>query len=69
MAAGARSDLLAGWEQPDSGTSAWPDGSPTRPSWQDVAVIPQALALLDELTVAENITLPIRAAHQSRQSR
>lgn len=29
-------------------------------SWQDVAILPQSLGLLDELTIAENIGLPLR---------
>jgi putative ABC transport system ATP-binding protein len=37
----------------------WP-GAGTAPTWSDLAVVPQALGLLDELTVAENVTLPIR---------
>jgi putative ABC transport system ATP-binding protein len=56
--------LLAGWEQPDRGAIAWP--GTTSPSWSEVAVVPQTLALLDELTVAENITLPLRATRSPR---
>jgi putative ABC transport system ATP-binding protein len=54
--------LLAGWEQPDQGTISWAPSFGSPPSWSDLAVIPQTLALLDELTVAENINLPVRAA-------
>jgi putative ABC transport system ATP-binding protein len=53
--------LLAGWEEPDRGTIEWPAAIGTPPLWSEVAVIPQTLALLEELTVAENITLPLRA--------
>ena len=52
--------LLAGWEAPDEGTATWPGAATTPPGWRDVAVVPQALVLLDELTVAENVTLPHR---------
>jgi putative ABC transport system ATP-binding protein len=60
--------LLAGWERPDRGSVTWPaagGGGPSGPSWADVAVIPQTVALLDELTVVENITLPGRAGGRS----
>ena len=56
-------NLLAGWEQPDLGLIAWPTASASPPSWSDVAVVPQT-ALLDELTVAENITLALRATQR-----
>lgn len=54
--------LLAGWERPDQGVVTWAGGTGSTPGWSEVAVIPQTLALLEELTVAENITLPLRAA-------
>jgi ABC-type lipoprotein export system ATPase subunit len=52
-------NLLAGWEAPDAGTIEW-NGHARAPSWRDVTVIPQPLALLDELTVLENVLLPQR---------
>jgi putative ABC transport system ATP-binding protein len=52
-------NLLAGWETPDRGTISW-RGRPVPPGWPQLTVIPQALALLDELTVTENVTLPAR---------
>ena len=61
--------LLAGWEQPDRGTISWPSATGRPPSWSEVAVIPQTLALLDELTVVENITLPLRGADHRRPPR
>jgi putative ABC transport system ATP-binding protein len=61
--------LLAGWEQPDRGTISWPGATGRPPSWSEVAVIPQTLALLDELTVVENITLPLRASDHRRPPR
>ncbi|HEX4868562.1 MAG TPA: ATP-binding cassette domain-containing protein [Acidimicrobiales bacterium] len=30
------------------------------PSWREVALLPQSLGLLEELTVRENVTLPLR---------
>jgi ABC-type multidrug transport system ATPase subunit len=50
--------LLAGWERPDGGELTWAASGP--PTWQDVAVIPQGFAVLEELTVAENILLAER---------
>lgn len=53
--------ILAGWEQPDSGTIDWAGdiGGPL-PRWQDIAVVPQKLGLIEELTVRENIEYPAR---------
>jgi putative ABC transport system ATP-binding protein len=52
-------NLLAGFEAADAGAVQRP-GDGTAPTWSDLAVVPQALGLLDELTVAENVTLPLR---------
>jgi ABC-type lipoprotein export system ATPase subunit len=57
--------LIAGWERPDAGTVVLspggdPSGNGAAPRWRDLAVVPQSLGLLDELTVDENITLPRR---------
>lgn len=53
--------VVAGWEAPDAGTVAvLGEPGPDRRSWAELAVLPQSLGLLDELTVAENITLPLR---------
>jgi putative ABC transport system ATP-binding protein len=53
-------NILAGWERPDAGEVAWPDFA--TPTWTDVGVVPQALGLIDDLTVAENLELPMRLA-------
>lgn len=52
--------LLAGWMTPDSGHVSVVDDlvDPSQRPWSDVAVVPQALGLLAELTIAENIALP-----------
>ncbi len=54
--------IIAGWEQPDAGTIRLLGGEtdPDRCSWSEVAILPQSLGLLDELTVTENIGLPLR---------
>lgn len=53
-------NLLAGWQTPDSGSVNWSIENPER--WEKVAVVPQSLGLLPELTLGENIGLPGRLA-------
>ncbi|MGH8915930.1 MAG: ABC transporter ATP-binding protein [Acidimicrobiia bacterium] len=53
-------NILAGWQSPDSGSVAWGVDHPE--SWDRVAVVPQSLGLLPELTLGENIGLPGRLA-------
>lgn len=55
--------IVAGWEQPDAG-SVRLDGAATR-RWSDLAVLPQSLGLLEELTVAENVAFPLRLIDRS----
>ena len=53
-------NLMCGWERPDGGRLAGPaapDGG--APRWGEVAVVPQDLGLVDELSVAENVQLPL----------
>jgi ABC-type lipoprotein export system ATPase subunit len=60
-------NLLYGWEHADTGVVQWRDGSTRledRP-WRDVAIVPQALGLLEDLTIGENITLPARLAGEA----
>jgi putative ABC transport system ATP-binding protein len=56
--------IIAGYERPDAGTVTahppLPAGSPASLPWRYVAFVPQTLALLDELTVRENVDLPAR---------
>jgi len=54
--------IITGWEHPDAGTVDLGRGSPVsaQPGWHELAILPQSLGLLDELTVAENVTLPLR---------
>ncbi|HEX2026041.1 MAG TPA: ATP-binding cassette domain-containing protein [Actinomycetota bacterium] len=56
-------NLLGAWEEPDHGgiewaapPSAWP------PTWSDVAMLPQRLGLVDELSVRANVEFPARLA-------
>jgi ABC-type lipoprotein export system ATPase subunit len=55
--------IMAGFETADAGVvrfdSPLPAGSdPLAMTWRDLAFVPQALALLDEMSVRENIDLP-----------
>jgi len=53
-------DLVAGWSEPDAGTIERADDGLPLGDWSRLAVIPQGLALLGEVSVAENITLAAR---------
>ncbi len=55
-------NLVAGWERPDEGTVAVAGVDPAvvSPPWSDVAVLPQRLGLMEELTVRENVEYPAR---------
>lgn len=55
--------IVAGWDEPDAGTTTVLGAEAARPhAWSDMAVLPQSLGLLGELTLAENIGLPLRLA-------
>jgi ABC-type lipoprotein export system ATPase subunit len=51
-------NVVCGWEPADAGRLHWPAGAGGR-SWDELAVVPQDLGLVDELTVAENVALPL----------
>jgi putative ABC transport system ATP-binding protein len=62
-------NVLCGWERPDSGTIDWTDGDMRVERdeaalmdlpWSDLAIVPQRLGLIEELSVRENVELPIR---------
>jgi putative ABC transport system ATP-binding protein len=53
-------NILAGWQSPDAGEVTWGFDGPE--SWDRVAVVPQSLGLLPELSLGENIGLPGRLA-------
>jgi len=59
--------LLAGLDTPDAGTvdtvPPLPPGVPPAAlGWRDLAFVPQSATLLEELTVRENVALPVRLA-------
>ena len=60
--------IVAGWEDPDAGTVEVLGGAtaPAQLSWSELAVLPQSLGMLDELTLAENVGLPLRLAQVPR---
>jgi ABC-type lipoprotein export system ATPase subunit len=65
-------NVVCGWERPDAGTMSFfgervrtPDDLP----WGSVAILPQDLALFEELTVAENVRLPARLGGAARAER
>ena len=61
--------ILCGWEHADSGTITWaehPETAAADRSWSDLSVVPQRLGLIDELTVRENVTLPLRVGGDPR---
>jgi putative ABC transport system ATP-binding protein len=60
-------NIAAAWETPDEGDVDRPGDA--RPNWADVAVVPQHLGLMDELTVRENVEYPARLAGDLEQRR
>jgi putative ABC transport system ATP-binding protein len=56
-------NVLAGWESPDSGRVSWapsPNTSTRSLPWRALAVLPQSLGLIEELSVRANVELPAR---------
>jgi putative ABC transport system ATP-binding protein len=49
-------NVVIGWERPDRGTVEWATGDAA--GWARLAVAPQRLALIEALTLAENLALP-----------
>ena len=62
--------LVAGFEAADAGRVEV-DGRPAGPSvpWSTLAMVPQSLGLVDELTVAENVGLAARIAATAEDER
>jgi ABC-type lipoprotein export system ATPase subunit len=57
-------NVLCGWEDADSGSFVWGGTknitSPRDLAWNEIAVVPQSLGLLEELSIEENVQLPVR---------
>lgn len=62
-------NVIGGWEEPDRGTIVWtvPLEGPV-PVWGDVAMLPQRLGLVDELSVRANVEYPARLAGRLAQT-
>jgi putative ABC transport system ATP-binding protein len=64
-------NVVAGWERPDAGSvkvaGRLVEGAP--PSWSEIAVLPQRLSLMEELTIRENLEYPARLAGRLDQTR
>ena len=60
--------LLAGWEPPDTGQLTWATSGRGAPGWAELATVPQALGLLDDLSVRENVALPVRLSLGRRRA-
>ena len=60
--------LLAGWERPDHGRILLDaeEVSPDRLPWGTLALVPQSLGLVEELSVRENVSLPARLTGRDR---
>lgn len=61
---------LAGWETPDEGVICWLGRitDPNTLSWGEMAIVPQTLGLVEELSVRENVELPTRLGPLSSAS-
>jgi len=55
-------NCVAGWEVPDRGSVLLPEAPGAVTPWQQLSVVPQRFGLLPELTLAENVALPVRLA-------
>ena len=56
-------NVLCGWERADAGTLEWdgrPIESPADLPWSEIAIVPQDVAMIEELSVEENVELPLR---------
>jgi putative ABC transport system ATP-binding protein len=60
--------VLAGWEPPDAGQLTWAASGRGAPGWAELATVPQALGLLDDLSVRENVALPVRLSLGRRRA-
>jgi putative ABC transport system ATP-binding protein len=61
--------VLAGWAAPDGGTlerlGPWGSGDAHR-TWRGTAILPQVIAPIAELTMTENVALPLRLNNVKR---
>jgi ABC-type lipoprotein export system ATPase subunit len=61
-------NVLCGWEEPDSGGLDWRGELAGRGAdsfgWAELALVPQALGLLSDLTLGENVLMPARLSRR-----
>lgn len=61
-------NVLCGWEDPDAGGLDWRGELAGRAAaafgWAELALVPQALGLLADLTLAENVLMPARLSRR-----
>jgi putative ABC transport system ATP-binding protein len=65
-------NLLCGWERPDSGEMLWRGESCASPAdlpWGELAILPQDLGLIEELSIRENVEIPVRLGARADQHR
>jgi putative ABC transport system ATP-binding protein len=56
-------NVLCGWEHPEEGRMIWAghvDSPPEDRPWSDIAILPQSMGLIEELSIRENVELPAR---------
>jgi len=60
-------NLIVGWEDAESGSIEWSGQHVPAADrlWNDLSIVPQRLGLIEELSVAENIRLPLRLGQQA----
>jgi putative ABC transport system ATP-binding protein len=65
--------VLCGWELPDAGELAWSGWMDATTAaaipWSRLAIVPQALGLVEDLSIGENVALPVRLGPGSRNGR
>ena len=60
-------NLIVGWEDAESGSIEWSGQHVPAADrlWNDLSIVPQRLGLIEELSVAENIRLPLRLGQRA----
>jgi ABC-type lipoprotein export system ATPase subunit len=65
--------LLCGWEMPDEGRLSYlgplADRRPETLGWRNLALVPQALGLVADLSLADNVLLPARLRRTAAAAR
>jgi len=55
-------NILCGWDRPDEGEIEWTNGSGDHLDWSATTIVPQRLGLVAELSIHENVELPLALA-------